>query len=61
LKRGLPRKLYVDNGPAFRSQHLAQITASLGIALIHSRPYQPECGKGDILYSPCQEKKLDLQ
>ena len=45
LKRGLPRKLYVDNGPAFRSQHLAQITASLGIALIHSRPYQPE-GRG---------------
>jgi transposase InsO family protein len=32
LKRGLPRKLYVDNGPAFRSQYLAQITASLGIA-----------------------------
>jgi putative transposase len=45
LRRGLPRKLYVDNGPAFRSQHLAQITASLGIALIHSRPYQPE-GRG---------------
>jgi len=45
LKRGLPRRLYVDNGPAFRSQHLAQITASLGIALIHSTPYQPE-GRG---------------
>jgi transposase InsO family protein len=45
LKRGLPRKLYVDNGPAFRSQHLAQITASLGIALIHSSPYQPQ-GRG---------------
>lgn len=47
LKRGLPRKLYVDNGPAFRSQHLAQITASLGIALIHSRPYQPQ-GRGKV-------------
>jgi putative transposase len=35
----------VDNGPAFRSQHLAQITASLGMALIHSRPYQPQ-GRG---------------
>jgi len=45
LKRGLPRKLYVDNGPAFRSQHLAQITASLGMALIHSSPYQPQ-GRG---------------
>jgi putative transposase len=47
LKRGLPRRLYVDNGPAFRSQHLAQITASLGIALIHSTPYQPE-GRGKV-------------
>jgi hypothetical protein len=47
LKRGLPRKLYVDNGPAFRSKHLEHITASLGIALIHSRPYKPQ-GKGKI-------------
>jgi transposase InsO family protein len=47
LTRGLPRKLYVDNGPAFRSLHLHQITASLGIALIHARPYQPQ-GKGKV-------------
>jgi len=47
LKRGLPRKLYVDNGPAFRSKHLEHITASLGIALIHSRAYKPQ-GKGKI-------------
>ena len=46
-KRGLPRKLYVDNGPNFRSHHLAHITASLGIALVHSRPYKPE-GRGKI-------------
>jgi transposase InsO family protein len=47
LKRGLPRKLYVDNGPAFRSRHLEQVTASLGIALIHSKPYKPQ-GRGKI-------------
>jgi putative transposase len=47
LKRGLPRKIYVDNGPNFRSHHLAHITASLGIALVHSRPYKPE-GRGKI-------------
>ena len=46
-KRGLPRKLYVDNGPAFRSKHLQHITASLGIALIHSTPYKPQ-GRGKI-------------
>lgn len=47
LCRGLPRKLYTDNGPAFRSRHLEQVCASLGIALIHSRPYTPQ-GRGKI-------------
>jgi putative transposase len=47
LKRGLPRKLYVDNGSAYRSKQLEHITASLGIALIHARPYKPQ-GKGKI-------------
>jgi putative transposase len=47
LKRGLPRKLYVDNGAAYRSKHLEHITASLGIALVHAKPYQPQ-GKGKI-------------
>jgi transposase InsO family protein len=47
LKRGLPVKLYVDNGSAFRSRHLEYTSASLGIALIHARPYQPQ-GKGKI-------------
>lgn len=46
-KRGLPRKLYVDNGPSFRSHHLAHGCAILGIALIHARPYRPQ-GKGKI-------------
>jgi putative transposase len=46
-KRGLPRKLYVDNGPAFRSRQLEYITASLGVTLIHARPYRPQ-GKGKI-------------
>jgi transposase InsO family protein len=46
-KRGLPRKLYVDNGPAFRSNLLRHATASLGIALIHSTPYKPQ-GRGKI-------------
>jgi putative transposase len=46
-KRGLPRKLYVDNGPAFRSKLLHHTCASLGIALVHSKPYQPE-GRGKI-------------
>ena len=48
-KRGLPRKLYLDNGPSFRSLHLAHGCASLGIALIHARAYRPQ-GKDHVAY-----------
>ena len=47
LKRGLPRKLYVDNGSAYRSHQLEHTCASLAIALIHAKAYQPQ-GKGKI-------------
>lgn len=46
-RRGVPKRLYVDNGAAFRSHHLALVCAKLGIALIHARPYSPE-GKGKL-------------
>ena len=45
--RGLPTKLYVDNGKVFRSEQLARLAASLGILITHSPPYQPE-GRGKI-------------
>ena len=44
-RRGLPMRLFVDNGANYRSQQLALVCAKLGIALIHARPYQP-AGKG---------------
>ncbi len=47
LRRGLPQRLYVDNGANYRSQHLALVCARLDIALIHARPYHP-AGKGKI-------------
>ncbi len=47
LKRGLPRKLYVDNGAAFKSHHLKYVSASLEIALINAQPYHPQA-KGKI-------------
>jgi len=47
LRRGLPERLYVDNGANFRSRHLALVCAKLGLALIHARPHQPQ-GKGKI-------------
>ena len=49
LRRGLPERLYVDNGANYRSQHLALVCAKLGIALIHARPYRPQ-GKDCAAY-----------
>ena len=37
--RGVPDKLYTDNGAAFRSQHLQLVCANLGIRLLHAQPY----------------------
>lgn len=45
LRRGIPHRLYVDNGATFRTHHLQVICATLNIALIHSRPYKPR-GRG---------------
>jgi transposase InsO family protein len=45
--RGVPLRLYIDNAKMYRSPQLARIAASLGILIIHSRPYQPE-GRGKI-------------
>jgi transposase InsO family protein len=47
VRRGIPERLYVDNGANFRSHHLALVCAKLGVALIHTRPYQPQ-GKGKL-------------
>ena len=47
--------MYVDNGANYRSQHLALVCAKLGIALIHSRPHQPEGrGKQERWSAPCE-------
>jgi transposase InsO family protein len=46
-RRGIPKRLYVDNGSAFRSRQLAIVCAKLGVALIHAKPYTPQ-GKGKM-------------
>ena len=40
-RRGLPRKLYTDNGGPFVNDHLKIVCANLGIRLIHSKPKHP--------------------
>lgn len=47
LRRGIPLRLYVDNGAAYRARQLELVCAKLGVTLVHARPYQPQ-GKGKI-------------
>lgn len=47
LKRGVPKKIVVDNGSGYKTQSLKEITLRLGAHLIHCRPYAPE-GKGKL-------------
>lgn len=42
LKRGIPRRLYADQGRIFKSRQLLQLAAGLGIHLLHTRPYRPQ-------------------
>ena len=47
LRRGLPKRLFVDNGAAYRSHHLQLVMAKLGVTLIHARARHPQA-KGKI-------------
>ena len=44
---GIPKRLYTDNGAAFRSNHLRMVAAKLGVSLPHTPPYKPQ-GRGKI-------------
>jgi transposase len=46
-KRGLPHKLYIDNGSCYKALNLEQITALLGVGIVHTPPYTPQ-GRGKI-------------
>ena len=39
--RGIPRRIYLDNGSAMVSRQLLRACATLGIVLVHSRPGKP--------------------
>jgi putative transposase len=47
LRRGLPRKLYTDQGKPFVNNHSRIVCANLGIRLLHARPHH-SWSKGKI-------------
>jgi transposase InsO family protein len=56
---GIPKRLYVDNGPSFSSELLARSCAMTGISLIHSKPYDsPSRGKVERLFRTVRDRFL---
>lgn len=58
--RGIPVRLYMDNAKIYRSPQLARISASIGMLIVHTPPYQPE-GRGKIerFFRSCREQFLN--
>lgn len=55
-RRGLPRKLYTDNGGPFVNHHLRIVCANLGIRLVHSKPGRPwSRGKVERMFRTLQQ------
>lgn len=56
LKFGLAAKIYADNGASFSSEYLSKTCANLGIALVHSKPYDsPSRGKIERVFRTIRE------
>lgn len=61
LTYGLPQCLYCDNGKVFSSGLFQLICAKLGIALIHSKPYDsPSRGKIERFFRTVRDKFIPL-
>jgi putative transposase len=59
LAYGIPKRLYLDNGPAFSSDLLAKSCALAGVSLIHSKPYDsPSRGKVERFFRTVRERFL---
>ncbi|MFW6280987.1 MAG: DDE-type integrase/transposase/recombinase [Halanaerobium sp.] len=46
-KRGVPQKLFVDNGKIYKSKQMQLICAALGTVLAYAEPFRPQ-GKGKV-------------
>jgi putative transposase len=55
-RRGLPLKLYTDQGSVFTNDHTRIVCANLGVRLLHAKPYHAwSKGKVERLFRTIQE------
>lgn len=56
LRRGIPLKLYTDQGQVFTNEHTQVVCANLGIRLLHAKPYHAwSKGKIERLFRTLQQ------
>jgi len=59
MSYGIPKRLYVDNGPSFSSELLVRACALAGISLTHSKPYDsPSRGKIERFFRTVRDRFL---
>jgi len=59
LRRGIPARVFVDNGAAYRSLRLSEVCARLGTTLIHATAYSPSSkGKIERWFRNCRSSFL---
>lgn len=59
MSYGIPKRLYVDNGPSFSSDLLVRACAMAGISLTHSKPYDsPSRGKIERFFRTVRDRFL---
>jgi len=60
-KRGIPKKVFVDNGKIYKSLQMQHICASLGSVLCFARPYSPQSkGKIERMFRTLHEQWSNL-
>ena len=60
-KRGIPKKVFVDNGKIYKSLQMQHICASLGSVLSFAKPYSPESkGKIERMFRTLHEQWSNL-
>jgi len=59
MSYGIPKRLYVDNGPSFSSDLLVRACAMASISLTHSKPYDsPSRGKIERFFRTVRDRFL---
>lgn len=60
-KRGIPKKLFVDNGKVYKSDQMQFVCASLGTILCYARPFSPESkGKIERWFKTLQDQWMNV-